>query len=98
MFGEYSIAEKELIIIYNNKYLSMETTLVADSTINKYFYNEEKNNTSIVTWKKHKNTRFYNTSNGEFSEQRDSLKNSFIKTIQNDKEVLKFLRKNSIKI
>ena len=76
----------------------METTLVADSTITKYFYNEEKNNTSIVTWKKHNKTRFYNSSNGEVSEQRDSLKSSFIKTIQNDKEVLKFLRINNIKI
>lgn len=98
MFGEYSIAEKGLILKYNNKYLSMETTLVADSTITKYFYNEEKNNTSIVTWKKHNKTRFYNSSNGEVSEQRDSLKSSFIKTIQNDKEVLKFLRINNIKI
>lgn len=98
MFGDYSIDKNGLILKYNNKYLSMETTLIEDSTSTKYFHKEEKNNTSIVSWTKHKNTRFYNTSNDEVSEQRDSLKNAFIETIHNDKEVLKFLRKNNIKI
>lgn len=98
MFGEYSIDKDGLTLKYNNKYLSMETSLVADSTITKYFHLEEKNNTSIVTWRKHKDSRFYNTSNNEISERRDSLKSSFIETIHTEKEVAKFLRKNNIKI
>lgn len=98
MFGEYSIDKDGVTLKYNDKYLSMETTLVGDSTTTKYFHNEEKNNTSIVTWKKLKNTRFYNTSSGEVSERSDSLKSSFIEVIHNDKEVSKFLRKNNIKI
>lgn len=100
MFGEYSIDKNGLTLKYNNKYLSMETNFDADidSSLTKYFYKEEKNNISIVTWAKHKDIRFYNTSNDEVSERRDSLKSSFIETIQNDKEVLKFLRKNKIQI
>lgn len=98
MFGEYSINKDGLNLKYNNKYLSLETTLVGDSIVTKYFHEEEKNNTSIVTWKMHNDVRFYNTSNNEVSERRDSLRNSFIETIHNDKEVLKFLRKNNIKI
>ena len=98
MIGEYSIDKNGLTLKYNNNYLEMETSHVEDSTATKYFHKEEKNNTSIVTWEKHKNTRFYNTSNKEISERSDSLKNSFIETINSDKEVLKFLRKNNIKI
>lgn len=98
LIGEYSVNKDGLTLKYNNKYLSMETNLVDDSTSTKYIHNEEKNNISFVTWKRHYNRRFYNTSNDEVSEQRDSLKSSFIKTINNDKEVSKFLRKNNIKL
>lgn len=100
MFGEYLLNKDGLTLTYNNKFLSMETNFDADldSTLTKYFYKEVKNNTSIVTWKKHHDERFYNTSINEISEKRDSLKNSFIETLNKDKEVSKFLTKNNIKI
>jgi hypothetical protein len=64
----------------------------------KPIYSEIINKEFKANWTKHKNTRFYNTSNDEVSEQRDSLKSSFIETLNDDEEVLKFLRKNNIKI
>jgi len=101
IIGEYSVNENGLQLKYNNKCLSMEYDFENETdSLTHYLpkYTEIEGQGNKTDWTKLKNTRFYNTSNDEVSEQRDSLKNAFVQTIQNDKEVLKFLRKNNIKI
>jgi hypothetical protein len=101
LIGEYSVIKNGVEFKYYDKIFSMEYDFEnqTDSlAIYKPIYSEIDNKEFKANWTKHKSTRFYNTSNDEVSEQRDSLKSSFIETIQNEKEVSKFLRKNKIQI
>jgi hypothetical protein len=101
LVGKYSVIKNGVEFQYYDKSFSMEYDFEnqTDSlTIYKPIYSEINNKEFKANWIKHKNKKFYNTSNDEVSEQRDSLKNAFVETIHNDKEVLKFLRKNNIKI
>ncbi|SEP58198.1 hypothetical protein [Flavobacterium urocaniciphilum] len=101
LIGEYSVNEKGLQLKYNKNRLLMEFDFENDTdslAVQKPIYSEITNKEFKTIWTKHKNTRFYDTSDEEVSEQRDSLKTSFIKTIKEDEVVSKFLRKNNIKI
>ncbi len=101
LIGDYSVVKNGVEFNYYNKSFSMEYDFEnqTDSlAIYKPIYSEIDNKEFKANWTKHKNTRFYNTSNDEVSEQRDSLKSSFIEIIHSNKEVSIFLRKNNIKI
>lgn len=101
LIGKYEINEKGLQLKYLRKTLAIEFGDETDSltlTNPKYTEIAHKGKELKTDWTKLKNTRFYNTTNDEVSELSDSLKNSFVKSIKEDKEVLKFLRKNNFKI
>lgn len=101
IIGKYLVRENGLQLKYNKKRLLIENDFENETdSLTQYLpkYTEIEGNEFKTDWKKLKNTRFYETSNDEVSERSDSLKKSFIEIINEDKEVLKFLRKNNIKI
>lgn len=104
LIGDYSVNKDGLVLTFKGERLSLEyntyeviedTTNTIENTIK---YKLDKIEDGKTIWTSFKRSKLYKTSDKEFTEESDSLKSRFFEKVNNDKEILKFLRKNNIKI
>lgn len=101
--GKYKVTQNGLELYFYGEMLSLEYNLSDEiDTINpnksKINYKVTQIKNQKTTWTKYKNSRFYKTSDTEFAEESDSLKERFLYRFKNDEQMQKFLRKNNIKL